>query len=131
MLFSRFLLLTILIAATSAPTTALASYQMFCEMKGEVSSTPTFSTVIEFEFRVTVSRKVDDKTLGVSEPDCHLLDGKTIAVALESDDAGDTAQIRQGARLALRRYEIDVVVGSTGEVVRSIKHVRISNQFSP
>ena len=131
MLILRFMLLTTLLAAVSAPTTALASYQMFCEMRGEVSSTPTFSTVIEFEFRVAESREIDDETLGISESDCHLFDGKTIAVALEADDASDTSQIRQGAPLELRRYEIDVIVESTGEVVRSIKHVRIGNQSSP
>ena len=131
MLFSRFLLLTILIAATSAPTTAFASYQMFCELEGEVLSIPTLSTLIEFEFRVTESHEIDDETLGISESDCHLLDGKTIAVALEADDAGDTAQIRRGARLVLRRYEMDVIVGSTGEVSRSIKHVRNGNRSSP
>ena len=125
MLISRSLLLLILLAAINAPTTALASYQMFCEMEGRISSAPTFSTVIEFEFRVAESRQIDDETLGVGESDCHLLNGKTIAVALESDDAGDTSQIRQGARLVLQRYEVDVIVGSTGAVVRSIKHVRV------
>ena len=120
----RILSLLALLGLFASPSAALASYQMFCEMDGEVVSTPTFSEFIEFEFQVTDSRDIEVEILGGGEPDCQLMTGKTITVVLEPKDAGDKTQISNGAQLTLERFEMDVILEKTGDVVRSIKHVR-------
>lgn len=107
-----------------SPFSALGSYQMFCELDGEVVSTPIQSNYIEFAFLVASARDVEVEVLGSGEPDCHLIEGKRIRIVLEYGDAGDPAQIENTARLTLERYELDVVHQKSGNVVRSIKYVR-------
>lgn len=123
----RFLaLLTLVIFSVGSPS-LLASYQMFCELEGEIVSTPVLSEFIEFEFQVELASNLEVELLGSGEPDCHLMQGKRIKVILEPENAGDQTEIVAGARLTLQRYEIDVIREQTGDVVRSIKHVRTGN----
>lgn len=122
----RFLQLISLIGLFVSPSIALASYHVFCEMEGEVSSMPIFSDFIEFEFIVMDSRDIKFEDGSGGEPDCRLMKGKKIKVLLEPDDAGDQTQISKGARLTIHRYEITVVLDDTGDVVQSVEHVRVS-----
>lgn len=120
----RSLTILIMIGLFSALSGTLASYQMFCEIEGKVVSTPVFSNFIAFEFAVSSSRDIEDEILGAGWLDCHLLLGKRIKVVLEPEDAGEHDQISVGARLTLERYEVDVILEQSGDIVRSVKHVR-------
>ena len=119
----RPLLCLILTVLSCFPSGALASFQMFCELEGEVVSTPVFTDIIAFEFEVSSSRDIEVDGLGTGWLDCHLLQGKRIEVALKPGDAGKRNQISLGDQLTLERYEIDVIVEQTGEITRSVKHV--------
>lgn len=96
---------------------------MFCEMNGKIVSDPMRSEYIEFEFLVESVRDIEVDALGRGELDCHLMQGKTIHVILDREDAGDLKQVKEGARLTLERYDFDVV-NKESEIVRSIRYVR-------
>jgi hypothetical protein len=113
-----------LVATFASSPEALSSYQMFCELKGSVLSTPTKSEALEFEYAVESSREIEVEVLGSGTADCHLLQGQTVVVALNLKDAGDLGQIIKGAKIVLERYDVDVVNTQSGAITRSVKYVR-------
>ena len=110
--------------ASAGSFDAIASYSMFCELSGEIVSTPVESEFLKFDVLVKTARDIEFETLGYGNPDCHLLQGRVITVALEKKVPGDSAKIVEGARIVLERYEMDVVNTKTGAVYRNVKHVR-------
>ena len=121
----RFLPLFVLIGLIVSPSIALASYHVYCEMEGEVSSTPIFSDFINFEFEVTDSRDIEFENGSRGEPDCHLMKGKSIRVFLDPEDAGDQTQIFRGAKLTIRRYQVFAVLIDSREYTLLHEEVRV------
>ena len=103
---------------------ASASYSMFCELRGKVTSPPIQSKSLQFEFLIEEARDIEVDIIGKGNPDCHLWIGRRVDVILAIEDAGDPATLVEGAKLKLERYDLDVFDGETGAAFRSIKYVR-------
>ena len=116
-----------LIAMTCVAPDASASFQMFCELEGEVISSPRHTEVIEFQFKVEAAREIEVEILGPGNPGCHFFQGKTLDVVLDISDAAEIASISKGSRITLERYHINVILNETDSVVRSVKYVRTDN----
>jgi hypothetical protein len=103
---------------------ASASYQMFCELRGKVASSPIQSTSLQFEFDVEEALDIEVDNLGPGNPDCHLFNGKRLDVILDLQDVGNAETIVEGAWLSLERFDIDVFDSESGAAFRSVKYVR-------
>ena len=122
-MMKKLVIVGIVVVFVNSPD-ASASYQMFCELDGTISSAPIQSDNVQFEFYVESAREVELEVIGRGEPDCHLYVGKKLAVILALKHAGDRKQLVEGARILLERYDIDVVNRKSGAMQRQVKYVR-------
>lgn len=113
-----------IVACFAVSKSADASYQMFCELKGEVVTAEQQESFVRFKFRIDESRDIQLEGLGSGATDCHQLIEEEITIVLDFADAGNRSQIVPGARLSLERYEIDVYMNNDGQPIRSITHIR-------
>lgn len=102
---------------------AAASYLRFCELTGEVVSSPSHAGTIDFQFLVSNARDIDPEPDIRNDSDCAGLVGTRLAVVLGADVAGDPATIVKGSIITLERYDMDVMDRSGG-VFRSVRYVR-------
>lgn len=122
MKFSQALVTSLLLCASIE---ANSSFQMSCELQGEIRSDPVGSTNVEFDFIPSVARDIEVEVPGSGWTECQSLEGRVLRVVLGRKDVGDRKTLVKGAQIVLERYDMDVISSRTGEVVRSIKYVRI------
>ena len=116
------------ISIFAMPSHALASFMMFCELTGDVVSSPVRSEVaVEFGFLVRAATDLPIVDGSPGKTDCPIREGERLAIVLAIEDSGHPASIAQGASITLERYDVDVQ-DDKGAIVRSIKYVRRENQ---